>query len=274
MADPYFNAVQVKYGYAITAHKSQGGEWNTVFVDYSGRLGLNNDCLRWMYTATTRAKKTLYGINIPDITPLSKLKINPINKMSRPAKEAFSFSEGLTIDLLPDSANAFQKSKCISSKENLQAIGLVLSKVEAQQYVDRYTIEAPDGRSIIDCQYNGSGVYTAYRILKESAYTNQIIQALSDESNLEYSFHYEPSSKALAELHSKILSLCDGLGICITNIVEHSSQYNVVYYLKTSGRFSQLTFYFKSNGSISHCLPSSDLGAEDTLLQQLISDLS
>ena len=42
-ADPYFNALRVKYGYAITGHKSQGGEWNTVFVDYTGRTGLNTD---------------------------------------------------------------------------------------------------------------------------------------------------------------------------------------------------------------------------------------
>jgi len=274
MNDLYFNAVQVKYGYAITAHKSQGGEWNMVFVDYSGRHGLNNDCLRWMYTATTRAKNRLYGINIPNITPLSKLKFNPINKISRPAKEAFSFSKELTVELLPDTANAFQKSKCISVMENLQAIGLILSKIETLQYVDRYTIETPDSQAVVDCQYNGSGVYTAYRPLKQSAYTDQIIKALSDESNIEYSYHYEPSTKALAELNSKVLSACDGLEICITNIVEHPNQYYVAYYLKTSGKFSQLMFYFKANGSISHCLPNSDLGEQDTILQQLINDLS
>ena len=72
MSDPYFNAVQVKYGYAITAHKSQGGEWKTVFVDYSGRLGFNDDCLRWMYTATTRAQETLFGVNMPNIVTIQR----------------------------------------------------------------------------------------------------------------------------------------------------------------------------------------------------------
>lgn len=274
MADPYFNAVQVKYGYAITAHKSQGGEWNNVFVDYSGRHGLNDDCLRWMYTATTRAKKQLYGINIPNITPLSKLKFNSIVKLSKPSKEAFSFSEELTSELLPETANAFQKSKCVSAKENLQTKGFVLSKVETLQYVDRYTIETPDSSVVVDCQYNGSGVYTRYRVLKESAYAEQIIQALSDESNIEYTYHYEPSSKPLAELNSKVLSVCDDLGIRITNVVEHPNQYYVVYYLKTSGKFSQVMFYYKANGSISNGVPSSDKGDEDALLQQLIDDLS
>ena len=62
--DPYFNALRVKYGYAITCHKSQGGEWDTTFVDYSGRTGLNNDALRWSYTATTRAINRCYGAEI------------------------------------------------------------------------------------------------------------------------------------------------------------------------------------------------------------------
>jgi len=72
MQDTYFNALQTKYGYAITGHKSQGGEWGTVYVDYSGRTGLNNDSLRWTYTVTTRAAGTLYGVNMPRLLCASK----------------------------------------------------------------------------------------------------------------------------------------------------------------------------------------------------------
>jgi len=63
---PYYNALQVKYGYAITGHKAQGGEWDTVFVDFSGfrEIGTEN-FFRWAYTAITRAAKNLYIINTP-----------------------------------------------------------------------------------------------------------------------------------------------------------------------------------------------------------------
>lgn len=57
--DPYFNCLRAKYGYAVTGHKCQGGEWKKAFVDYNGRTGLSDDCLRWVYTATTRARETL-----------------------------------------------------------------------------------------------------------------------------------------------------------------------------------------------------------------------
>lgn len=57
----YFNALQVKYSYAITCHKSQGGQWDTVFVEQPYlKEGPNKDYLRWLYTAMTRAKGQLY----------------------------------------------------------------------------------------------------------------------------------------------------------------------------------------------------------------------
>jgi exodeoxyribonuclease-5 len=63
--NPYFNAVQVKYAYAITGHKAQGGQWDCVFIDQSffKEDMLNIDYLRWLYTCFTRAKKQLYLVN-------------------------------------------------------------------------------------------------------------------------------------------------------------------------------------------------------------------
>ncbi|MBM1107844.1 AAA family ATPase [Aurantibacter crassamenti] len=59
----YFNALQVKFSYAITCHKSQGGQWNTVFVEQPYLPeGPGKEYLRWLYTAVTRAKKQLYLI--------------------------------------------------------------------------------------------------------------------------------------------------------------------------------------------------------------------
>lgn len=61
--NPYFNALQVKYSYAITCHKSQGGQWDIVFVEkpYLPN-GVSITYLRWLYTAITRAKKRVYLI--------------------------------------------------------------------------------------------------------------------------------------------------------------------------------------------------------------------
>lgn len=61
--DPYFNALQVKYSYAITCHKSQGGQWKNVFVEQPYLPeGPNKDYFRWLYTALTRAQEHLFLI--------------------------------------------------------------------------------------------------------------------------------------------------------------------------------------------------------------------
>ena len=59
----FFNALQVKYSYSITCHKSQGGQWENVFVEkpYLPN-GSNKEYLRWLYTAVTRSTKKLYLI--------------------------------------------------------------------------------------------------------------------------------------------------------------------------------------------------------------------
>ena len=67
MADEYYNALQVKFGYAVTCHKAQGGQWDTVFID-QGYLPeiLNSDYLNWLYTAITRAVAKVYLVNFSD----------------------------------------------------------------------------------------------------------------------------------------------------------------------------------------------------------------
>ena len=63
----YFNALQIKFSYAITCHKSQGGQWDTVFVEQPYLPnGIDKDYLRWLYTAITRAKNKLYLIGFKD----------------------------------------------------------------------------------------------------------------------------------------------------------------------------------------------------------------
>lgn len=65
--DPYYNALQVKYAYAVTCHKAQGGQWSHVYVDqgYMTDDMLTPDYVHWLYTAFTRATEKLYLVNWP-----------------------------------------------------------------------------------------------------------------------------------------------------------------------------------------------------------------
>ncbi len=66
--NPYYNALQVKFGYAVTCHKSQGGQWDYAFVvqGYLTDEMVDVEYLRWLYTAITRASKKLYFVNFSE----------------------------------------------------------------------------------------------------------------------------------------------------------------------------------------------------------------
>jgi ATP-dependent exoDNAse (exonuclease V) alpha subunit len=63
--DPYYNALQVKYAYAVTCHKAQGGQWSHVYIDqgYMTDEMVNEDYYHWLYTAFTRATEQLFLVN-------------------------------------------------------------------------------------------------------------------------------------------------------------------------------------------------------------------
>ena len=66
--NPWFNALQVKFAYALTCHKTQGGQWNTVFIDsaFNQKSELETEDLRWIYTALTRAQQRVYFVNFKE----------------------------------------------------------------------------------------------------------------------------------------------------------------------------------------------------------------
>ena len=63
--NPYYNALQIKFAYAVTCHKAQGGQWKAVFIDTClfGEEEMTRDMLRWLYTAITRATERVYFVN-------------------------------------------------------------------------------------------------------------------------------------------------------------------------------------------------------------------
>lgn len=68
MKNPYFNAIQAKFAYAVTCHKSQGGQWKHVFIDFGFMTPemMDDDYKRWLYTALTRASEKVFLLNFPD----------------------------------------------------------------------------------------------------------------------------------------------------------------------------------------------------------------
>lgn len=101
MSDPYFNALRLKFGYAVTCHKAQGSEWNNVFVKCKANQNqLTAAYFRWLYTAITRTSQRLWLLDPPDIKIGSGLKSvrNPSLGIQTPAFTNVSIPTGQKLE--------------------------------------------------------------------------------------------------------------------------------------------------------------------------------
>jgi hypothetical protein len=169
-ADPYFNAVRVKYGYAITGHKSQGGEWDTAFVNMDVPMGvLSDDFLRWTYTAVTRAAKTLWIFNVPSRNPYANIRYEAVvigDPIAIPGggmhmtlqlteeHRAFTRTSGLV------TAAKFLLDHYYSLLARLHDSGIHIRNRMGYSYQEQYVFES-DGRFVsLGFWYNAKGQFT------------------------------------------------------------------------------------------------------------------
>lgn len=268
--DPYVNALQAKYGYAITCHKAQGGEWDQVIVDFSQRGRSDESSLRWIYTALTRAKRTLYGVHMPDVSPFEKLDLFPISRISKVSAEVYRLQD-LPCDYLGSEASPSQRAKCLSAGKALAEIGYKLTDVATMPYRDRYTIEGPSGRLTCDCLYKGSGLYSSYSVQPKVPDESAIVEALRDEREYEFDVSYQPALPFLDQLYQYMRVAASECGVTITGVCDHPDQHYVLYGLRTSASFASLQFYYLNKGFLTKAMPFSLMGASDELLDRLIN---
>lgn len=270
MQDAYYNAIRAKYGYAVTGHKCQGGEWGKVFVDYTGRTGLDNDSLRWAYTATTRAQKTLYVANLPHITPFSKFRIDPIQKCNRIDPECRILNEVGPTPFHDDNVDNAIRAKYHCIVKNMEFSPYSVVSVLSNPYQETYNIQTPDGVDRYDLYYKTGPVFQPVKAVVPNSHSVFIAMLMDDEHGMSYKFDYIPSDESYSQLYNLIRSACDTLGIQITNVVEHKEDYNVVYYMRTSSTFSYIKVYVNAEGFITYAKPMSLKGTEDRDLCSIV----
>lgn len=270
LSDPYFNCLRAKYGYAVTGHKCQGGEWNTAFVDYRGRTGFSDDCLRWVYTATTRARQTLYVVNLPHITPFTRFRIDelqrcksikdPCRVLGPTGKSPFHGADA------PDYLHA--KYLCVRS--NFEYSPFSVAKVESKPYLEIYYVNTPKGVERFDIYYKQGGVFAKAKPAASGENNLLICQFLDNENAMPLVMDYEPADEMRRSLYKLMQSAADTAGVQITNVVDHPEDYSVCYYLRTSGTTSYVKIYIDKKGVVTYAKPMSLIGQDDKELASLI----
>lgn len=272
MADPYFNCLKAKYGYAVTGHKCQGGEWDNVFIDYCGRTGLSDDCLRWAYTATTRARKLLYFTNLPHITPFTKFRIDPIQQCTKINEECRIIGKIEYSPFHDVTAPNYLHAKWMCINNNMKWTPYKIDKVESKPYQEIYYIKTPDGVEHYSIRYKKGGIFQKAVPQTLSAHSVMISMLLNDERAMRLIFNYVPSDEIHEKLYYLIRSACDGLTIQITNVVEHED-YSVNFYFRTSDNLSYIKIYINGSGFVTYAKPMSLIGKDDKELAILIEEI-
>ncbi len=169
LTDSYFNALQVKYGYALTCHKAQGGEWDTAVVQFGdGRGTRNEEFYRWVYTAITRAKTRLVTIDAPKFDAYSRMDWGgaapTASTSAMPSPSAsivcpppgddlradtdwarFSFGEG-------DEALFSYHQRL---RDAWAGLGIEVDRLDHLQYCERYRLKRDGNRAGVQYWYKG-----------------------------------------------------------------------------------------------------------------------
>jgi len=172
--DAYFNALQVKFGYAMTCHKAQGGEWDNVFL-YFEHARTDAHALRWAYTALTRARKRIFGINLPNITPWAGITLPVRNRQQDTDSEEFQPPEQRPADLQEPLLAAPTRWDAMFPPEpgfcrdhhrgivaSLEQNGIVVENVEVRvgNYYWRYDLCKDDQRACLKINFRRNGTIT------------------------------------------------------------------------------------------------------------------
>ena len=271
--DPYYNCLKAKYGYAVTGHKCQGGEWANVFVDYSGRTGLSDDCLRWAYTATTRASKMLFIANLPHITPFAKFRIDRIQQCKKIDEEFRVIGKTEKSPFHSEVAPPFLLAKWMCVQRNLEFSPYRIDHIVSKPFIEIYYIQTPSGIERYDISYKKCGIFA--KAVAQLSSDNSVLvgMMLDDERGMPLVFDYKPSDEIFENLYNLIKSICDGLNIMVTNVVEHVQDYYVAYYFRTSETASYIKIYVNNKGFITYAKPMSLIGEGDKELVMLIGEI-
>lgn len=188
-SDPYFNALRVKYGYAITCHKAQGGEWESAIVNLDLSLGRQSDAFnRWLYTAVTRAQKMLYLFNYKTSTPFTKLNPDftflPNDLAANTESDSISFH-------LPDDIDATMDALGLSGAENFlqEKFKEILARAHyfdyqvtaraPHAYQEKYTFQKSGQQATLVFWYNGKQQFSRITVLNtpnpNKAYQQQLL---------------------------------------------------------------------------------------------------
>ena len=280
-SDPYFNALKLKFGYAITCHKAQGSEWNHVFVKCkSHQSQLSADYFRWFYTAVTRTAGHLYLLDPPKHTPWSGMEVvagpgivmfeSPLKTEANAAVESAPLTEarvtssasaddGSNVFGIPATAS-FLRALLVEVQKRIEGKGVVIDCIHHNQYQEAYVFKRGSERARVDVGYKATSKVSHVTAPQLTELGAELINLLASLKSMPLAFG--PTSEArdlgfgkpfLNDFHQKANALCTEAGIAIRNVVEQ--QWSLRYTFTRGEEVAVYDVYYNGQDQFRRCAP-------------------
>ncbi|WP_417419516.1 ATP-dependent DNA helicase [Hoeflea sp.] len=303
MADPFFNALRVKFGYAITCHKAQGSEWDTAIVSCAS-LGnpLTADNFRWLYTACTRAKSHLFLLEPPRIEVGSGIKATGLAPgLLSGSPHASNVQETAA----PKHRAAVEPAGTVSSgpaqlapadfreaiRQRVEAIlagaAIEIEGIDHNQYQEAYFFRRGESQARINICYNGKLKLTRVIAAQSGELTDMLMAGLAGMVGESYAAIPRSTPEAAAssgvqgpsfahlfleEFHHKLLSQMKAHEIEITGLEQ--KQWVQRYGFQRLGEQAALDIYYNGKHVFTTCQPVGHVREPSALLRDVIEILT
>jgi len=266
LADPYFNALQIKFGYAITCHKAQGGEWPNVLVAFNTTQGKTNEqFFRWAYTAITRAQKHLYAINPPRLTAFSTMSIAEL--LPGPSKPP-PMDEGIIRAEIRHQV-----------EEVLHGTGIRINAEQHNQYCEVYTFSHNNQSCTVDIWFKKTGQVSRTIPRQNGSELADMLRerlaALTAHKPSPPSGQSAPIAPerpdSLRQLRQRIEAAIAPHGIKIAQVKSHNFQES--YFFQKNEQLVRFDFFYNGKGQFTSVRPHSRAIHNPELLAELMNIL-
>jgi len=258
--DPYFNALKVKFGYAITCHKAQGGEWNNIFIDCQTSMGyFNTTYFRWLYTGITRGKEQLFVINKPHFTIDSHLQPpkmkNTFIKQDIIELDSALLEEEISFNI--SEAALFTRHIFLAIRDYLKDDGVTISDIKHTQYLEHYTFTRGDEKVVFKVHYNAKNKITSIeKPASQSELVHTIFSRLTqlqnktiiipDQDVIQADPVFEFDQPFLKIFYEKTLAKLSPFDLRISKI-EHNQNHEIYEIIK-NGHIATYKFWYNEKG--------------------------
>ena len=274
--DPYFNALKIKFGYAITCHKAQGSEWKNVFLNCKTHQSvLSQSYFRWIYTALTRTSEKLFTFDEPHFTPFTKMNQHnePTPKIIETNLNAINIDESSQTTLSESIVDAIY----LEARKLLNQSNINIKDVSHNQYCEQYTLEYNNEFCRVKLNYNGKNKITKISTIETNTLAKLAEISLKSLENktmflnnvIENKNEFIFNEDFLEDYYNAILKVMAENNIKITSI-EHFNYLERYTFKHNNNEISIIDFYYNGKKQFTRSQPQNNSSIE---LSKLILSL-